>query len=155
MKIIITNFSSYKYLTTDGDNLREAILPWKNDNTSVISEKVNILDVLSGSGLTEEKLKGLGVENTTLIPFNIKKLYNIAEAGFDTLNLNSDWVLDYNKSNSFKFCPYFYSFKSNGRRFYVLKLNGNPTVLSNYRGVWGFLPLKHGGDQVTNYVPIA
>lgn len=154
MNIIITNFASYNFLFTEGDSLREAMMPWIKDEHLQVKPYVNILDLLSGADLGKDDFESLGLPGNKVYKFDLDQLYKVAPAGFDVLNLNQDWILDYNNANSFKFCPYCYSFKSGTRRFYVLNLEGNDLILSNYRGSWSILPLRYNADRFSNYVPI-
>lgn len=155
MRIILThNFSTNKFLFTEGRTLKEAIMPWLKDENFKISNSVDILDVMSGTGFDKEDLEYLGIEDRNILPFEIRKLFNKAAANFQPLYLDKDWKMDYSNATEFKFCPYCYSFKSGSRRFYVFNLNGNNLILSNYRKNWYIVPLKHPGDIISNYVPV-
>lgn len=154
MKIILTNFSTHKFFYTNGDTLKNAIFPWIKNEDVVIDPQANILDVLSGTGFSQKDLEAINFPFRNLLPFNIRGLFNIADSGKEPLYLNKDWTLDYNNAIDFKFCPFCYSFKSNSRRFYVINLNGQDIILSNYRGSWSVVPLKFPGDKVSNYVPV-
>lgn len=159
MKIIKTvNFSTHNYLWTSGRTLREAIYPWiKNKDTvyEMKREPDDIVNVLSGTGFSKEHKESLGIKNGMVLPLNIQKLYLLGDSGYDELPLSSDWILNFNTAKEFKFNPYCYSFKSAGRRFYVLNLEGNFIILSYYQKSWNAVPLKHPADRVSNYVPIA
>lgn len=154
MRIILTNFSTHKFFYTNGETLKDAIHPWIKNENAVVNPTANILDVLSGTGFSKEDFDNLRFKSTNVLPFDIRGLFNIADSGKEPLYLNKDWILDYENANDFKFCPYCYSFKSNSRRFYVLNLNGQYLILSNYRGSWSIIPLKFPSDNVGNYVPI-
>ena len=156
MNIILTllNFSTNKFLFTEGATLSEAIMPWLKDENSKISDSVDILDIMSGTGFNKESLEYLGIEDRNVLAFDIRKLFNKAAANFQPLYLDEDWVMDFPNASEFKFSPYCYSFKSGSRRFYVLNLNGMNMILSNYRGNWNIVPLKYPGDMISNYVPV-
>lgn len=155
MFILQTNFASYNFIFTEGRDLKEAIRPWLKDNKRnlMIKPYADIVEVLSGAGLSEEAFEKIGIQERRAVAFDLEHLFNIASAYFKSLELNDDWRLDYNSASDFKFCPYCYSFKSKGRRFYVLNI-GNGIVLSNYRGIWGVVPLEYSSDKFRNYVPL-
>lgn len=155
MKIILTlNFATNNFLFTEGDTLRDSMLQWINNEDLSLNQTSDLLDVMSGTGLNEKDLEQLGIPSREVVPFDIKRLYNIANAGYDKMFLNEDWILDYNSASGFKFCPFCYSFKSGGRRFYVLNVAGRNIILSNYNKSWTIIPLKHPGDKVSRYVPV-
>lgn len=155
MKIILTyNFSTHRFYTTSGNTLKEAIMPWVKGVSEDIPNKANILDVMSGTGFTSDSFEKLGFETKDVFPFDVKSLFNKADATFEPLVLNEDWKLDFNNSKDFKFCPFYYSFKSGSRRFYVLNLGGMNIILSNYQKEWTVLPLKYPGDTLNKYVPV-